>query len=137
MREINFRAWDKENGFWINIDSIVLGGDGSISYLAPEEGDMPPYLEDEVELMQYTGLNDVNDNPIYEGDIVNVSWPLSKLKGRNHAIGYSEVKDGRPVSEAIDWYEDVSRLLQTHDNGGQITVVGNCFENPELLGAGL
>lgn len=88
---------------------------------------------DEIELMQYTGLKDMNGVEIYEGDVVNVSWPLSKLKGINHAIGYSEVKDGHPVSEAIDWYEDVSRLIQTHDNGGQITVVGNCFENPELL----
>ncbi|ASN62118.1 YopX family protein [Latilactobacillus curvatus] len=132
MREIKFRAWHKNRETFLDFDWAVdkLGRVFSIL-------DKCVYDEftDEIELMQYTGLKDMNGVEIYEGDVVNVSWPLSKLKGINHAIGYSEVKDGHPVSEAIDWYEDVSRLIQTHDNGGQITVVGNCFENPELLEA--
>ena len=134
MREIKFRVWDKNRKTFLDFYWAVdkLGRTFSIldKYVYDE-------FTDEIELMQYTGLKDMNGVEIYEGDVVNVSWPLSKLKGINHAIGYSEVKDGHPVSEAIDWYEDVSRLIQTHDNGGQITVVGNCFENPELLEAGL
>lgn len=132
MREIKFRAWHKNRKTFLDFYWAVdkLGRTFSIldKYVYDE-------FTDEIELMQYTGLKDMNGVEIYEGDVVNVSWPLSKLKGINHAIGYSEVKDGHPVSEAIDWYEDVSRLIQTHDNGGQITVVGNCFENPELLEA--
>ncbi|WP_324722228.1 YopX family protein [Latilactobacillus curvatus] len=132
MREIKFRAWHKNRKTFLYFYWAVDKFGRTFSIL---DNHVYDEFTNEVELMQYTGLNDVNGVEIYEGDIVNVSWPLSKLKGRNHAIGYSEVKDGHPVSEAIDWYEDVSRLLQTHDNGGQITVVGNCFENPELLEA--
>lgn len=50
MREIKFRVWDKENGCWTSIDSIVLCDDGSIAYLVPE-ADEPPYLEEEVEIV--------------------------------------------------------------------------------------
>lgn len=134
MREIKFRAWDKENGCWASINSIVLCDDGSIAYLLPEEDDMPPYLEDEVELMQYTGLKDVNGKPIYEGDIVNVTWSRDDTEGENYAIAYDPNNDGYSAFDFVDWYEDMNGLSCAYIDG-QITVIGNGFENPELLEA--
>lgn len=134
MREIKFRAWDKVNGCWASINSIVLCDDGSIAYLLPEEDDMPPYLEDEVELMQYTGLKDVNGKPIYEGDIVNVTWSRDDTEGENYAIAYDPNNDGYSAFDFVDWYEDMNGLSCAYIDG-QITVIGNGFENPELLEA--
>lgn len=133
-REIKFRAWDKVNGCWASINSIVLCDDGSIAYLLPEEDDMPPYLEDEVELMQYTGLKDVNGKPIYEGDIVNVTWSRDDTEGENYAIAYDPNNDGYSAFDFVDWYEDMNGLSCAYIDG-QITVIGNGFENPELLEA--
>ena len=134
MREIKFRAWDKENGCWASIDSVALCDDGSVAYLLPEEDDMPPYLEDEVELMQYTGLKDVNGKPIYEGDIVNVTWSRDDTEGENYAIAYDPNNDGYSAFDFVDWYEDMNGLSCAYIDG-QITVIGNGFENPELLEA--
>ena len=134
MREIKFRTWDKVNGCWASINSIVLCDDGSIAYLLPEEDDMPPYLEDEVELMQYTGLKDVNGKPIYEGDVVNVTWSRDDTEGENYAIAYDPNNDGYSAFDFVDWYEDINGLSCAYIDG-QITVIGNKFENPELLEA--
>lgn len=131
-REIKFRAWDKENGCWASIDSVALCDDGSVAYLLPEEDDMPPYLEEDVEIMQYTGLKDVNGKPIYEGDIVNVTWSCDDTEGENYAIAYDPNNDGYSAFDFVDWYEDMNGLSCAYIDG-QITVIGNGFENPELL----
>lgn len=60
MRKIKFRAWDKEKKIYqydFNINSLA----GNCSY---ENNDVDWILE------QYTGLKDMSDVKIYEGDIV-------------------------------------------------------------------
>jgi uncharacterized phage protein (TIGR01671 family) len=88
MREIKFRAWDKETKTMISdewIQTLDLKGDGSwTSYLG---GGMKQYLTQKQSdkkitdcvLLQYTGLKDENGKEIYEGDIfkAQVNW-LSK-----------------------------------------------------------
>ena len=74
-----------------------------------------------VELMQYTGLKDIAGDEIYEGDIVkDVS---DGIIGR---VGYS---DGGYVIV----YDDIMEKLSA-DESAYLEVVGNIFENPELLG---
>lgn len=131
MREIKFKVWSKEEKCWISIDNIVLDSNGSIAYLVPE-ADEPPYLEEEVEIMQYVGLKDVNGKPIYEGDVVNVTWSRYDTEGRNYTIAYDPNNDGYSAFDFVDWYEDMNGLSCAYIDG-QITVIGNRFENPELL----
>ncbi|BAX67884.1 hypothetical protein LASAK_00476 [Latilactobacillus sakei] len=117
---IKFRAWDKVNGCWASIDSIVLCDDGSIAYLLPEEDDMPPYLEEEVEIMQYTGLKDNNGREVYEGDVVKNEY------GKVMDIQY----DPRSAAFGVgDYY------FGTIGSGKILEVIGNIYENPELLEA--
>ena len=127
MREIKLRAWDKENGCWASIDSIVLCDDGSIAYLLPEEDDMPPYLEEDVEIMQYTGLKDNNGREVYEGDVLDIGL---------------QNQDGKPVVAPVSYEKYIAGYVL--DNGGNgiwqrldedCEVIGNIYENPELLEA--
>jgi len=110
MREIKFRAWDGEsiispNDFWLSADghSAVFGRSGTIEY-------------SNWELMQFTGLLDKNGKEIYEGDIV---------KGTGEHIGQSNVFYGYGVWQPFSY-------LGTYC-GNDFEVIGNIYENPELL----
>lgn len=126
-REIKFRAWDKENGCWASIDSVALCADGSVAYLLPEEDDMPPYLEEDVEIMQYTGLKDNNGREVYEGDVLDIGL---------------QNQGGKPVVAPVSYEKYIAGYVL--DNGGDgiwqrldedCEVIGNIYENPELLEA--
>lgn len=120
MRDIKFRAWDEENGCWVSIDSVALCDDGSVAYLLSADGE-PPYLEEDVEIMQYTGLDDVNGKPIYEGDIVKAYRTC-----KNDLITF----DNGSFGIALD---DLHSFESFTDFYGKCEVIGNKFQNPELL----
>jgi len=149
MREIKFRAWDSceqkilyvNDGFRIEheIDN------GLIAFKFADNGAFSPF-----ELMQYTGLKDKNGVEIYEGDILQYDVPRfsSKPSPNPKVIGtekdYAQIKavNGGFVFVRKFWWNDKTfpemgdalADLQTkswiQDN---CEVIGNIYENPELL----
>ena len=125
MREIKFRAWDKEK----KIIGNVLGIDilHKEIFFSNENVDCYEHTDfKDIELMQYTGLKDKNNKEIYEGDIV-------KLR-TNHGIGVVKNYDewGAFVVEYIK--PRPLAVLGTNYYKEDIEVIGNIYENPELLG---
>jgi len=124
MREIKFRAWDGEvmgavyelsfdkRGILINCGPR---GDDPIGVAKPE-GDIC--------LMQYTGLKDKNGTEIYEGDVVLMGHHWDKTWSHKLLV-VKWVPSGYIIPfGAGDWAVE----------GDDVEVIGNIYENPELLG---
>ena len=116
MREIKFRAWDKKEKkiySWRKDFGSAYIYDGMRTFIQD--------LKKQYILMQYVGLEDKNRKEIYEGDIVQLSIN-NELPHHKGVIKYLPprffVMDGNK-----------SGLLLTD----KYEVIGNIYENPELL----
>ena len=126
MREIKFRAWDKEKKIIVDVYSINGTTNGSIfiEYYNNDDEKITS-LFDDFEIMQYTGLKDKNGKEIYEGDVIN-------NYGHKYVITY--IYGGFTLSSPNDlnrYYEALAEPYATPMDESEI--IGNRFENPELL----
>jgi len=124
MREIKFRAWDKKFKKMIIPDAVWKSGD--ISY------DTRFYSKDDIILIQCTGLKDKNGEEIYEGDIVERYGVLYQVK-------FGQFVDVKGYCQCgfylYDFEEDIilGNLGYSFIEDNPLKVIGNIFENPELL----
>nr|DAY00989.1 MAG TPA: YopX protein [Caudoviricetes sp.] len=87
---------------------------------------------EDVILMQSTGLKDKNGKEIFEGDIITDGYTLGVL--RNHqTLGFYMVDEkGKEnfLSDTVDTegFEEAKEFMKN-----SIEIIGNIYENPELL----
>ena len=128
-REIKFRAKKiNKNEFVIGYYLPMAEGYRHYIYLALEYLNEHSRFEiDPKTLGQYTGLNDKNGKEIYEGDIVEITQKtetlLDKVIYDNHLCGFRFEGLVNHYCDFCDWLRE----------GAEFEVVGNLFENPELL----
>lgn len=121
MREIKFRAWDKEKKQIFDVSNInFIGEEIDVYTNDSSSGDWIGF--DYIELMQYTGLKDKNGVEIYEGDIV-------KVMDRTFAIVKYSRDRGAYYLDCERKIGDVGLICQ-YD---MIKRVGNVYETPELV----
>lgn len=131
MRTIKFRAWDVRKKGWCNEDdyNLFIGLDGDLefhNYGYPTES-LRPDCHPKIKLMQFTGLKDKNGKEIYEGDIVN------RFEDYNFKVVWCE-EDGAFVLRSLkDKNDDYFRHMKYYELETEIEVIGNIYENPELI----
>lgn len=121
MREIKFRAWDKETKTMCYMNhphwSLTFGHNGIAEVYNLQNGSGG----NDYELMQFTGLKDKNGKEIYEKDILKESAPR----------GYKDFVSFSNGSFGMD--NIITSLSQHTIDGLGFEIIGNLYENPELL----
>ena len=121
-----FRAWDKECMEMANVTDINYKGNWVVDephVVLDTRCDLLPF--DEVELMQATGLKDKNGVDVYQGDIIKCT------SGCPHEVIWLEEYGGTFIGGMPAWY--LSGLNNGYAWTGKEEVIGNIYENPELL----
>ena len=127
MREIKFRAWDKEKKRMRHPEILVANNkDLDIWRFYDEMNELPklPPKRDIV-LMQYTGLKDKNGKEIYEGDILR--WFVKDLENIGWVV-YEEY-DTAFSCKVIKPVQNIWVKLNAFD----YEIIGDVYRNPELL----
>lgn len=121
MREIEFRAWLKDEKKMVKVKAIDWVEEidiFSINY--PEGKSYSGYDRDNIELMQYIGLKDKNGVKIFEGDIVRYDELIGPVLWSKDLVWCTDL--GGYGEEMITAYLDYG-----------LEVIGNIYENKELL----
>jgi len=157
MREIKFRAWDKQFETMIYptpvLSEFYMTTSGRIIDIG--HGGVEIELSGRFVLQQYTGLKDKNGKEIYEGDVIQLTANAYKdleLKRKLARKGHrSEViyQEGEFVWYEGNFFYGLNQLIpKTCDTeirymfldaincdqkGITCEIIGNIYENPELL----
>nr|DAN11980.1 MAG TPA: YopX protein [Caudoviricetes sp.] len=134
-REINFRAYDKEDErmtyfddedylyqypFILRLEQVFKKDSNYDDYEDFEYKD----ITNKVELMQYTGLHDKNGKEIYEGDILkSIQWNNIYLVKYIGTAFYLYRKGNNGFNKITTW-----------NNAEKSEIIGNIYDNLELLG---
>ena len=127
MREIKFRAWvkDRKAIFEVILIDYVTK---KVTYIVERIGHLLNIGHDkfnDVEFMQYTELKDMREKEIYEGDILFESSEEKYFKVVFENASFRAEAEGDFEEYSLDLIDVVAQGCE---------VVGNIYENPELLG---
>jgi hypothetical protein len=125
MKEIKFKFWDTSLCQFLSPESFSVDFKGQVW----SKTLIKPYSD--IKPIQYTGLKDKNGVEIYEGDIV---------KGKQFD-DYFRFPTPKPFVAQVHLYFDTN--ISSYSTGGpdgstefrELEVIGNIYENPELLNA--
>ena len=143
IREIKFRAWFKPLKRIYAVRELKFNRGGNIVIMTNHTGGTN---EVSYELMQFTGLKDKNGKEIYEGDILRQGEgeheTLIEVKFGNGTFDsgcynftgfygvYLKIGFGGGFKKG-DLCEDMDEITQ--EECSRREVIGNIYENPELL----
>ncbi|PEW59815.1 hypothetical protein CN448_31105 [Bacillus cereus] len=134
MKKVEFRAWDlKDKRMYHNVGIV-----GTLIILEHEQGgyefcelELKSYdhIDNNYELMRYTGLKDKSGKKIFEGDIVKTSIEegdiITQVVFKD--FGWKEKLISSPLNHLRDYFPfsgDISIVTE---------VIGNIYENQNII----
>lgn len=120
MREIKFRAWDKEFKRMVSdlsLHGLEFYGDSLNDALA------------QTTVMQYIGRKDKNGREIFEGDIIKNNYNYYDEKEKK----WIPITENMSIIWNEHWCEFSFNSNKAVNHWGEMEVIGNIYENPELL----
>ena len=129
---IRFRAWHNTWEEMCEAKRIRFDDEGNVTTVLFIGKDLGVNAKiDEIELMQSTGLFDENDKEIFDGDILKVkimsgqSW-LETVRYNDEKAMFVSKEVKRTVLESPLYDLFITDLFE-------VEVIGNIYENPELV----
>lgn len=134
MRDIEFRAWDKDNKEMItseyNDDHYIMtlehGKPNLLEYTGDEFG---TYGNVDADFMQFTGLLDAEGNKVFEGDLVEVC-------GNENGCLQVEFKNAYVGGWVLTHYSTNDYVSLGARKQSEIKVKGNIYQHPHLIKGG-
>ena len=128
---IKFRAWNGYRKMMADYVSALQNGDtqgtpSSVNVIVNGKNETWNIKNDRVELLQFTGLKDVNGNDICEGDVLRTKAGLIQIV--EQGILETDREDIISGFYANNLSDDKPHTFSYDDE-----VIGNVHENPELL----
>jgi uncharacterized phage protein (TIGR01671 family) len=129
MREIKFKGYALDNEYGKHEDCIVYENVYILQEGVMCDGDLFEVNGKDFFVCQYTGLKDKNAKEIYEGDIIKSKY----YSGKPFLIEWKNLENCGCCSD--DSGPGFNFKGIEDDEKAKIEVIGNIYENPELLNA--
>lgn len=121
MRELKFRAWNKEArelGLF-DLSNVCAHG----AYIYTDRGN---HFDSDMPIMQWTGLKDKNGVDLFEGDLVR----YFNIYSNDYVIEEVRYHDGKflPMVTVEEGYNAIEKY-----RANDFEVIGNIYEHSHLL----
>lgn len=142
MDRLKFRCWHKKRKrmykvLHLHLKTVFNGGDWvtaeGFNIITQQEVHIQIEPEDCV-IMQCTGMKDDKDKLIYEGDIVEI-WKMCGNIRKRMFVKWRETQCSFRLYDASAMGATPQKITDKRSMGAvtSIKVIGNIYENPELL----
>lgn len=128
-----FRLWHKPLK-QMHYNDFIVTATGYMAKIYQQDDYMMKFNQEDLEfdkqciLMQCTGLKDKNGKLIYEGDIINI-WCKNLTKNQISEVKFNEKR----AAFTFDYFTDYGNIVPCTMEKTEIVVIGNIYENKELL----